>query len=1174
MNNVKIYKASAGSGKTFTLVYQYLYYMFESQKFFINNNTGWESNIHRKILAVTFTNKATIEMKNKILDALYSLSIGNADVALYIEWLKRDIIVTKDVEWSSKLTEVASRLLTEILNDYTSFRVMTIDGFFQQVVRAFANDFNLNANYKVELDNKSLLENAVDDLLGSLDEKENRDILKWITDYVESRVNEDSGWNPRNEIIDLGNKLINERNKSKNSNSDKNAQNIDSTISEYKYRCEEIKQKYESTLNKCCEGATRIVQQYNLEIDSKEFKHNCGIVRFEYGNLSKNDFLLTSTLIKSIENSVDTPTEIFFTKKKKEQAKKGGQDITLSYDEMLSLSSSLIPYLTTLVEYCTNNSEHRRQYMTAQFILKNIYILGIMGRVEQRLETICKETDTILIDRTSTLLQKIIDGSDTPFIYERVGLRTDHFMIDEFQDTSYEQWQNFVPLIKESVSNGHSNFIVGDIKQSIYRWRNGDWRILHSGVKNIFGDEVDEKSLDVNYRSMGNVVRFNNMIFTAIPLMLDEKFGNDDEHSSLSTFAFKDVYSTARQKNSKNNNDCGYVRCTFNTKPRKDELIQSSIADVVCQIKRLGSYNGVAILARVNNDLRLVAQALVEANIPFCSNDALCVADNVAVRFIIAMMYYVSRPYEELYRINLLNAFLLLFNEKPLSENEYRYITNINSDEWLTEISQDILLPKIISDSTIDYDTLNSFVHQIATLRFLPLGRIVANIVNIFQLDRVGNGNNASYIQSFEDELHKFMFQNRADIIDFLTYWDSKGVKVFLPISDTANKVILSTIHKSKGLEYHTVFLPFVDFKFGLPDKSSEIFVPIPDIDKTGSVTSYNNNLLVPIDLHSGNKLSNTYFQKYINEEEFSCSLDNLNVFYVATTRAKCNLFINFIKKATNDSSIDKEEDVVKSNYLYDFVRDIVSNCATDNKDNLAMTPIVHSSNASSSDNINSEDNTQNGNTIEEYEYGKLVKPLTIENGENADECIVPSESVVYSQGLRGQLKLRFSKTDSGNDATLAQRRYGSKMHHIISQIYHLPNQKSEREDQINTIILRASSDGIIAADEINDTKSVICHLFESDNILSLFSENYQVINEGEIWDSESCKVYRPDRLMIDKSTNSAIVVDYKFGERSNDNHSRYCSQVRNYLKLIEQMGYTKQVGYLLYVKSAELVEV
>ena len=439
---IQIYKASAGSGKTYTLVYEYIKYLFNAQ---FNNaqctTNGLElkrkmhnvqslhyssMNLHRGILAVTFTNKSTAEMKERIVKALYELSKGEKKD--YVEKLRGDIVALKSVT-DEEIGMRAMALLTDILHDYTNFRVSTIDGFFQQVVRSFARELNLNNQYQVELDTDRVLELAVDNMLATLGDEANKQLLEWLTEFATERVEEDKSWNPRGSILELAKLILTE-----DYMSQKKQFGFDlKRLKEYREHIHEIIKKFDDDLKEVCGVAQGVLSG----VDGKEFFGDNRISRFNYDNLKGNKYQLTSTFVKGAESDdLDNWCKVKYKKRV----------------ELQPVVTRLHECAKRIVELCDPKGKRCREWQTAKLVNSYLYILGILNEIDEHVMEICREKDCLMISSTSDFINKIIDNSDTPFIYEKVGVQTDHFMIDEFQDTSRLQWSNFLHLLKEAVS--------------------------------------------------------------------------------------------------------------------------------------------------------------------------------------------------------------------------------------------------------------------------------------------------------------------------------------------------------------------------------------------------------------------------------------------------------------------------------------------------------------------------------------------------------------------------------------------------------------------------------------------------------------------------------------------------------------------------------------------------
>lgn len=1145
MGNIVVYRASAGSGKTYMLVYMYVKYLFVGQRGYILKKAHWIPDVHRSILAVTFTNKATIEMKERIMAALADMSQPvhpGGCKSQYETWLKTDVPDFNEMG-SDRVSEVAGHLLADLLNDYTMFRVQTIDGFFQQVVRAFANDLNVDTGYKVELDGNAVVENSVDVMLGELDDPSNRDLLNWLTEFVNDRVNENSGWNPRADIIRLASYI----------NSEKYRSYGQETVQQSDFRqCRDIlvkaKMRYEEELKALCDEAKVILSSSDAYPD--QFNKNA-ISCFDFLHMKKKKFQPTPSFVKSVENGRFLKSTV----KKK--------------DEYSETELHLADIGSKILDMCNEYTPKAVEYKTVCQILGNFYVLGILHRIQDYVKRYCRENNLMILSSTSDLIDKIIgdDIRNTPFIYEKVGVLTEHFMIDEFQDTSKLQWKNFVPLIAETASKGAESMIVGDVKQSIYRWRNGDWHILHDGIASRFGRDTDIRTLNTNYRSAVNIVDFNNNIYEYIPRSVDAVLSRRLKNMPL---RFQDVYDTEAVVQKTESTVGGYVRCKFIEASSGSTNIRSledcSLDDMVAELQRLrsinGDYGGIAVLGRKKGELVKVAEKLLAAEpepIPFCSSEALSVADNEAVRFIVAILRYSIRPYEPLYRAELLVCYKNLFykGQSCITADDFQVLHNQNTSEFVVSDWE----RKLFADYTATIDAVNGeedFLNRFSELKYLPLQRAVDNIITLFGLNGMelpDHGVNKPFIRCFIDAVHDYCIDHTSDIYTFLDYWDENGERIYVPIPETPDSVLLCTIHKSKGLEFDTVFLPFVNFKMGISTKNNNfIFCDYPRSVAGNGLVPF-----VPVNLKQAKSLMYTEFAQDVFSEFMDCCLDELNVLYVATTRAKRQLYINAIVDCDDAKTGDcGSDDGSAASFISDLSMAGMLKAAMSCRYGAESALDIHES---------SDGEIQ----CQVYEIGTL--------SERANDGVEKSKPLYDDQNdmlfqkddisidiKDTRLSLRFTNAvNKQDDNSIKARENGIVMHRIFEQM--------QRMSDIPLILQRVRADGLLDDGRYEEIRDICERLMNNENVIQLFDNDYNIVNEAEIWNPKDKSFHRPDRLMFDDRHHEAMVVDYKFGERTDSNDARYSRQVNDYMRLIADMGY-KVKGYILYAFKCELVEV
>ena len=1103
--SIKVYKASAGSGKTYTLVYEYIKFLFNAQLLTLNSQLS-TLNLHRGILAVTFTNKSTAEMKERIVKALYELAEGKKGD--YVEKLRGDIVALKGVT-DEEIGQRAMALLTDILQDYTNFRVSTIDGFFQQVVRSFARELNLNNQYQVEWEADRVLELAVDNMLATLgsdaqctmhnvqlltedtarrvptlgedSDGEGDMLLEWLTEFATERVEEDKSWNPRGAILELAKLILTE-----DYMSQKKQFGFDlKRLKEYREHIREIIKKFDDDLVAVCSVAQGVLSG----VDGKEFFGDNRISRFSYENLKGNKYQLTSTFVKGADSD---DLENWCKVKYKKRV------------ELQPVVTRLHECAKRIVELCDPEGKRCREWQTAKLVNSYLYILGILNEIDEHVMEICRERDCLIISSTSDFINKIIDNSDTPFIYEKVGVQTDHFMIDEFQDTSRLQWGNFVPLLKEAVAQGNESMIVGDVKQSIYRWRNGDWSILHEGIKEKFGDYVKDESLDKNFRSSCEVIGFNNRIYAELPKLVDAQL---KEQGVIEEGYLQGIYVDSEQEVGRKDAEKGYVRVEYFEDDEEDKELKwrvKSMDRMVEQMRELGEYGDMAVLVRKNREAQVVAERLKVEGIPFYSSEALCVADNVAVKFVVAVLEYLMQPHEQLYRANVVALHREVCLGRVVGAEDFELMSYIGGDygDWEREVFGDEIVAT-----------------RFARLKHLALMQMIESLIDIFALDRVDGGVHSIYLQSFMDKVQTYAIDGTLDIRSLLEYWGQQGEKTFVAMPEGGDAVRIITIHKSKGLEFGVVFIPFMNWKFGLSghdniqlastrEKTRENHIFVDEIG------------VVPINTRNSKKLLNSEFEDDIVDEFLAAVLDVMNELYVATTRASRQLYLHCAYPDSKD--LKKNSDEINDVAVWDMIKSV-----------LDVEEVYEVG-----------DREQRAGNREQVIRSK-------EQGVGVILCNqLPSEELVAKRS-----ELRYTYSEDTEDA----RRYGVVMHRLFERII--------VADDVDSAIESLEREG----ENIDGLRCEVEAILAIDGVAELFDSKWKVMNEAEIFDGKG-SAYRPDRVMVDEEAKEVVVVDYKFGEYTDEAHAKYQRQVERYVGLIKAMGYDAK-GAILYASERKLFD-
>lgn len=798
---IELFSASAGAGKTHRLTGEYIKRLFigEAQ--------------YRHILAVTFTNKATEEMKSRILNELYIIASGRES-----RFMQELLPLVGGSQ--QKLRARARVILSQILHDYSLFNVSTIDRFFQSVMRAFARELGKMVSYGVELDEKSIRLAAIDRIYADLGKQENAKLLGWMTEFAKEVVAEGEGWNIKDKIADLSSEVSNEGYKLLQRNAGAAYGNLDGNdVQDLKVRVKKIRALFIKRLKEI--GNNGLAHMSALGHSPSEYKGGfrspfCRFEKMAKGEMQDGD----SAKFKAIYNN-----------KSEWVSKENNPDDFYSND----LNNDIKDF----IDLC----DKLPLFRTAEAILQRINQFGILNNIQREIQTICREQNVMLLADTTELLNRVIDGNDTPFIYEKIGTQLNYIMLDEFQDTSRMQWQNFEPLIAEiesrtSHKNGFGNVVVGDIKQSIYRWRNSDWQILHNFATGPIGKYSKSISLDTNWRSLQNIITFNNSFFESAAKELDNKFVSN---SSGNLTPIAEIYKTIAQQYPKEKSSIpaeGYVEVRIydkvpkETKETKETKVtdakmrpyQATVEAIKDALCRGYSYSHITILVRKNTEGAAIAKHLLENNIPVVSSDSMLLVSSKVIRGLVER------------------------------------------------------LAAIATSAPAPADTDKE-------LRNMPLLQLVQHIIHNELPDEAKA--DMAYLNAFMDVVLKFTSEEGSNLSLFLKWWSENGTSYSIS-APKSNAVTICTIHKSKGLEAEIIIIPFFTCKLE-PEVNGIIWCSTTDPE-----IGYNQPLPV---LYSA-KLENTLFKEDYYKEKHNCYIDAINLAYVACTRPRNELYIFADKSA------------------------------------------------------------------------------------------------------------------------------------------------------------------------------------------------------------------------------------------------------------------------------------
>lgn len=585
---MKILKASAGSGKTFSLARTYISLLLSSE----------DRYAYRHILAVTFTNKATAEMKSRILKELYVMSTTPTESGYF-----KDFVPSLAAD-AGELGQRAHRVLVDILHDYSAFSVSTIDKFFQMTLKAFSREIGQFSSYQVELDRNSLVHESVDRILDSLTEDQT-ELIEWLNGGVMEQLRQGNRVNIEKNLYDIAEKLKSEefRERAESLGVDPMEVFSKESLERVRQECEAVIPAFEQAVRETAGAAVKAMEESGVPLSESSYSFMNKLA--DYAALQSGSVVErpSDSFLKRAADS-----SLWFAKSKAEKC-------------LRLLAGALDEPMAAFVRLF---GDEFKVYNTAVLLKEQTFSLGLAGHFYREFEALLKEKNVLGIEDSNTILRDIIDGSDAPFVYEKLGVRFENFLLDEFQDTSTIQWQNFYPLLKESVSSGRANLVVGDVKQSIYRWRGSDWELLNSTLPSSFpGAEVTP--LDSNWRSCRAVVDFNNRFFKYAAETVDVKG------------IFDDVKQAAMSQDPQE----GSVRLTFCA---GDEELQAVLDSIVEAHDAGAMYGDMAVLVRKNAEGAQIASFLMEHGISVISDDSLDLKSSVVVRRLVSLLSCVENP--------------------------------------------------------------------------------------------------------------------------------------------------------------------------------------------------------------------------------------------------------------------------------------------------------------------------------------------------------------------------------------------------------------------------------------------------------------------------------------------------------------------------------------------------
>lgn len=1109
--HLTVYRASAGSGKTFTLAVEYISLLVKDPE------------NYQHILAVTFTNKATQEMKMRILSQLYGIANSLQSSQQYFNKVKEKTNMPDAV-----IRNNARAALTLLIHRYNNFRILTIDAFFQQVLRNLAHELGQTANLRVDLNNEEITEKAVDQMIESLEK--GQPVLQWISTYINNSIEDDNGWNIIGKIKTFGTNIFKDFYKAHEANLKEQLSNADD-FKVYETTLRKRRNDIRKTFNSKARSILNEIKNANLDIPSN---YRSGLYKY-----------LTDSAIAPLTNK---PLKAGVLKANKSPqnwtsskcAKADKQQIQTLAAEVLSAQ------LSELIAY---NNDNWNEFQSIQLTLSHLSELRLLHAIADAVDNLTKDTNRFMLSNTQALLKELIADSDTPFIFERIGARLKHVMIDEFQDTSTIQWQNFQVLLANCMAQELSqNLIVGDIKQSVYRWRQGDWGILNNIEKSFAHQKIRLETLDYNYRSEKRIIDFNNAFWEQCVANTAKEVAQDDaEKAKIVQKAYEDV----AQKTHKTTEN-GFVKISLYPREVMKDAVLEELIETIKELFNNG-YGGknqskIAILVRSKSNIQDIVNALLQSfgnEINIVSDEAFRLDASLSVNIIVSAMHLLTHPDDVLTRGKLVKLYNQEVLKKPLTDTDL--LVSINGSNNIDTKNIDKKERRKLATEQ-QMAKLNSqlppeYVANRELLLGLPIVDLVDKLFMLFGLDQLEG--QSSYICTLYDTLNDFLKDHTADIDDFINEWENSLSSKTIQ-SDEIEGIRIMTIHKSKGLEFDNVIIPFCNWEM---EKKGTLWC-----ETKNKPAPYNKLPLLPIDF-SRDKLIGTVFEDDYKEEHFQNIVDNLNLLYVAFTRASKNLFVFGLRQGkTTLDNIAKGTPPGNRSYAIELALRQVSEQ-------------LQGSSLSFPDDIGSEIH---------FEYGTLVPETHEKEHAVADNpfLIKPDKHIVsiatYPQAATFKQSNKSIEFVKGEDVDPSDRtRYikiGNVLHQLFSTIYttaDIPARLNELEQQ-----------GIIYNDEITSAqlRTRIEDAITNPQVQEWFSKRWQLYNECTILeynkDTNEMEEHRPDRVMTDGK--EFVVVDFKFGKEREE----YKKQVQQYMEILIRMGHKKVSGYLWYVVKNNVVEV
>lgn len=1167
---LQLQRASAGSGKTYTLAKKYIWYLITTDTPDGHRrlrDSGSLAESLRSILAVTFTNKATNEMKQRIIARLSDIALASEadkDPSLLKSTPYLEEFMTRLGVTAAEISTACSDALRIVLNRYSDFNISTIDSFFQRVLRTFAYETDLNDNYQVELDNDYVASVGLDTTLEQIDSSDNAnpEVLFWIRTIINEQYLDEgkANWNPfarSSARYSLNANLMDSLKCLDKEDFKEIKAELDAYLEENPNLRDiyiKARQEYMRYVDYHADQCRRLARQF-LSRAADEDKE--GLIKKYATNAVSKVIKSKSADIMEVADTLDKYTD--FVKKGKNKAQQA-----LADDLMATLSPDYEQLRAAVGEMKDDPVIIHWKIYGKQFPY-----LGLVQQVRHNINEYLRDNNIVELGDTSAILSSIIADEDTPFIYERLGTRLQHYLIDEFQDTSRLQWGNLRPLVAESLAGAHDNLIIGDAKQSIYRFRNADPTLIIHTVRQTFGESCklsgDSKEDNTNWRSQRNIVEFNNFFFAYASATLNP--------GTPGRLDFNDIYSNVAQYPHHRQN-LGYVSINFpetslpsaqgqatDEETEEETAYYASFGPLVKSLVRRGyRQKDIAFLVWRNTDGVALINGLISYNttlppeeplIQFISEQSLLVSNSEAVATIVSVLEAIN----EGTRVEIRTG----EEARRKGVADWRDIAcNFN---FFVRRHPELTRSQQITEFLRNPDMGDSISDMLSGMQTVALPAIVEAVASNFLTDETRR-TDAAFIAAFQDLVLNFCEGTSTDIAAFLKWWHDKGAGKSITSPEEMDAVRIMTVHKSKGLEFPVVILPRVDTVLTREPKEWRWVAPYPVVD----------GLPPYLPVTNGKNLTGTIHEHLYHESADLDMLDRLNSVYVAFTRAVDELHIY---SPGGDAGKDKEGHIRK------LLRDAVTSPAE------ALGKLPHAT-----ENIDSalSLHTETDNDGMEYYATGTPGPYTTKEDREESELfqtvdeyrVQPVTSLLAYHGKRtpdpAVTESLFAGADAENEDTPSEeeaaglhlerleemdpRSAGNLLHSVMQDV--------ERAEDLDKAVRRLRLDGTVSHDDALRMEDMLrMAINATEQTRGWFDGSRRVMTERSLL-TRRTTTRRPDRIMV-SSDGTATVVDYKFGSQTLVR--RHTRDVKHYMHLLMETGLFRRVeGYVWYMAERHVV--